>query len=82
MHLGPFCKGFRNADPERNSRSQSTEIPPLISILFLTYLNCLKVLKKIYNNASMTATGHIEGKSPGYKLVDYCKLNEVIKRVN
>ena len=41
-----ICKEFRNADPQRNVMGQSTEMSPLVSMLFLIFLN---PLYKIFN---------------------------------
>ena len=40
---------FRASDPQRNAMGQSTEMPPLVSMLFWTFLNPLKFLMKIFN---------------------------------
>ena len=37
------------SDPERNVMGQSTEISPLVSMLFWTFLNLLKFLMEIFN---------------------------------
>ena len=43
-----LSKGFRNCcDPQGNLSSQSTEMPPLVSMRFLTFLNPLEVLMVI-----------------------------------
>ena len=39
----------RTSDHERNAMGQSTEMSPLVSMLFRTFLNPLKFLKKIFN---------------------------------
>ena len=38
---------FRTSDPERNVMGQSTEMSPLVSMLFRTFLSPLKFLMKI-----------------------------------
>ena len=43
-----LCKGFRNADPQGNSMSQSTKMTPLVSTLFRTFLNLLEFLMEIF----------------------------------
>ena len=42
-------RGFRTSDPQRNAMGQSTEMSPLVSILFRTFLNLLKVLMEMFN---------------------------------
>ena len=42
-------RGFRTSDPQRNAMGQSTEMSPLVSMLFRTFLNCLKFLMNIFN---------------------------------
>ena len=37
-------RGFRTSDPQRNVMSQSTEMSPLVSMLFQTFLNPLTFL--------------------------------------
>ena len=43
VNSGPLCKGLRTSDP------QSTEMSPLVSMLFRTLLNLLNFLMKIFN---------------------------------
>ena len=38
-----LCKGFRTSDPQRNVMGQSTEMSPLDSMLFRTFLNVLMI---------------------------------------
>ena len=38
VHSGPLCKGFRTSEPQRKMMSQSTEMSPLVSMLFQTFL--------------------------------------------
>ena len=40
---------YRTSDPERNAMGQNTEMSPLVSMLFRTFLNPLKFFKKIFN---------------------------------
>ena len=42
-------RGFRTSDPPRNTTGQSTEMSPLVSMLFRTFLNSLKFLLKNLN---------------------------------
>ena len=49
LHLGQLCKGFRTLDAQRNVMGQSTEMSPLVSMLFRTFLNPLKFLMEIFN---------------------------------
>ena len=35
-------RGFRTSDPQRNAMGESTEMSPLVSMLFRTFLNPLK----------------------------------------
>ena len=42
-------RGFRISDPQRNVMGQCTEMSPLVSMLFRTFLNLLKFLMKIFN---------------------------------
>ena len=42
VNAGPLCKGFQTSDHEENVVSQSTEMSPLVSMLFWTFLNPLK----------------------------------------
>ena len=44
VHSGPLCKEFRTSDLQRNVMGQSTEMSPLVSMLFRTFLNPLKFL--------------------------------------
>ena len=48
VHSGPLCKGFRTSDLQRNVMSQSTEMSPLVSMLFQTFLNTMKFLMEIF----------------------------------
>ena len=48
VHSGPLCKGFRSSDPQNNV-SQSTEMSPLVSMLFHTFLIPLNFLMEIFN---------------------------------
>ena len=41
--------GFRTSAPQRNVMGQSTEMTPLVFMLFWTFLNPLKFLKEIIN---------------------------------
>ena len=41
-HSGPLYKGFGTSDPQRNVMRQSTEMSPLVAMLFWTFLNPLK----------------------------------------
>ena len=41
--------GFRASDAQRNVMGQSTEMSPLVSMLFRTFLNPLKFLMEIFN---------------------------------
>ena len=41
--------GFRTSDPQRNVMDQSTEMSPLVSMLFRTFLHSLKFLMEIFN---------------------------------
>ena len=41
--------GFRSFDAQRNVMSQSTEMSPLVSMLFRTFLNLFKFLMEIFN---------------------------------
>ena len=45
---GPHCKGFRNADLQRFEMGQSSELTPLVSLLFCTFRNSLQFLRKIF----------------------------------
>ena len=38
VHSGPLYKGFRTPDPEGNVMGQSTEMSPLVSMIFQTFL--------------------------------------------
>jgi len=49
VHSGPLCKGFRTPDPEGNVMNQSTEMSPLVSMMFQTFLNPLKFLMEVFN---------------------------------
>ena len=49
VHSGPLCKGFRTFDPEGNVMNQSTEVSPLVSMMFQTFLNPLKFLMEVFN---------------------------------
>ena len=40
---------FRTSDPQRNVMGKSTEVSPLVSMLFQTFLNSLKFLMEIFN---------------------------------
>ena len=40
--------GFRTSDPQRNVMGQSTETSLLVSMLFRTFLNLLKVVMEIF----------------------------------
>ena len=42
VHSAPLCKGRRISDPQRNVMGQSTEMSPLVSMLFMTFVNALK----------------------------------------
>ena len=42
-------RGFRTSDPQRNVMGQSTEMSPLVSMIFQTFLNPLKFLKETFN---------------------------------
>ena len=42
-------RGFRTSDSQRNVMAQSTEMSPLVSMLFWTFLNPLKSLMEIFN---------------------------------
>ena len=44
VHSGPLCKRFRIPDPQRNVIGQSTEMSPLVSMLFRTSLHPLNIL--------------------------------------
>ena len=37
-----LCKGFRTSDPQRNVMGHSIEMPPLVCMLFQTFLNPMK----------------------------------------
>ena len=61
VHLGPLCKGFRICDPQRNSMSQSTEMPSPVSMPFWTFLNPLEVFMKmlmLYINSESNVSCH------------------------
>ena len=50
VHSGPLYKAkFRTSDPQRNVMGQSTEMSPLVSMLFQTFLNPLKFLTEIFD---------------------------------
>ena len=51
VHLISLCKGFRNADSQRNAMDQSTEMPPLVSMVLRTFLNSLGILMELFNYA-------------------------------
>ena len=51
VHLIAPCKGFRNADPQRNAMGQSTEMPLLVSMVLQTFLNSLEILMELFNYA-------------------------------
>ena len=40
-HSGSLCKGFRTSDLQRDMMGQRTEMSPLVSLLFWTFLNPL-----------------------------------------
>ena len=46
VYSDTICKEFWNADLQRNVMGQSTEMSPLVSMLFLIFLN---PLYKIFN---------------------------------
>ena len=49
VHSGPLCKEFKTSDAQRNVMGQSTEMSPLVSMLFRTFLNPLKCLMVTFN---------------------------------
>ena len=50
MRLGPLCKGIKNAGPQRNAMSQSTELTTLVSFHFWAFLN-LPTFIEFFSNA-------------------------------
>ena len=50
MHasLREHCKGFRNADLQQIEMRESTDLTPLVSFLFYTFLNPLQFLRKVF----------------------------------
>ena len=42
-------RGFRSSDAQRKVIGQSTEMSPLVSMLYRTFLNPLKFLVEIFN---------------------------------
>ena len=56
VHLVALCKGFRNADPQRNAIGQSTEMSALVFMFFRTFLNPMEILMEIFNYARQLLT--------------------------
>ena len=54
-------RGFRTSDSQTNVMGQSTEMSPLVSMLFGTFLNSLKLLMKVINiRTSHTTYVHMQ----------------------
>ena len=51
-------KGFRTSDPERNVMGQRTEMSPLVSMHFQTFLNLLQFLMEVFNILSQISSSY------------------------
>ena len=49
VHSGPLYKGSRTPDPEGNVMGPSTEMSPLVSMIFKIFLNPLNFLIEVFN---------------------------------